>query len=804
MSKKFDSRGITCDVFRAKNETEHFHRNIEMLFIIEGHVTVVIEENEYVLHSEEILLINSNKMHYIYVNGDALVCRINISYEMMTDLLDEEYISFWCAQIPSDTPNYRELYDIFHQIIFLKMNDDKKDAFRFMELYGRLINCLVRNYKITVAEGGAGKSITDSARIQEILTYINNNYQEPISLVSLSDSMFVSVSTVSRIFKKITGVKFPDYVNQVRMHYAVDDLLNSNKSITEIAIDNGFSSPSSFNRVFKELYRTTPSQYKKSVRNIQEKRSIKLTDEEEAQIRQYLNTHVQVQKAQKPSETINISQKKIRPFRHISTKAVTVGAFYKMVSSSVQKQISQMVKQLGLSHIRMWNLFSPQCMIAAGPDEKTLSFDMVDMVLDFLTGLHVHPFFDMTDHPECVIKNNRMLYFRKEDNMGFQNLDQWSYFLTQFMDHVMFRYGEEEVSHWIFEFGNFPVPLGFAYYENNDYWKVFESSYNIIKSRCRSCLVGGPDWLLDGSEFDVGCDVDQWEKMGIYPDYYSVFLFPYKVSPNSDLKEQDKITDQLRNMDPDFMMNQIRNITNRLKAVNAPERPLFVTETTTILSNRNAMNDHCGRGTNVLRVTNAFQEYADLICFWVATDRLSVHYAPPGILHGGSGLMSKDGIPKPSYYALYFLAKLGDDLLSSGDGYIAVRNSPNNIYILCYNYKNLIFNYKYEEENLVDVYNVDTMFENNDPVTMKFLVQDMIPGGEYVIKRHIVNREHGSVMDEWKRLGFEPVMRSNDIDYMKNICIPRIQMEHRTAENGEIFLEAELKAHEMLLLHIYK
>ena len=95
MSKKFDSRGITCDVFRAKNETEHFHRNIEMLFIIEGHVTVVIEGNEYVLHSEEILLINSNKMHYIYVNGDALVCRINISYEMMTDLLDEEYISFW-------------------------------------------------------------------------------------------------------------------------------------------------------------------------------------------------------------------------------------------------------------------------------------------------------------------------------------------------------------------------------------------------------------------------------------------------------------------------------------------------------------------------------------------------------------------------------------------------------------------------------------------------------------------------------------------------------------------------------------
>lgn len=115
MSKKFDSRGISCDVFRAKNETEHFHRHFELLFIIEGHVTVVIDENEYLLQPEEILLIGSNKKHYIYVNDDTLICRINISFELMADLLEEDYISFWCTLIASDTPHYRELYDIFHQ-----------------------------------------------------------------------------------------------------------------------------------------------------------------------------------------------------------------------------------------------------------------------------------------------------------------------------------------------------------------------------------------------------------------------------------------------------------------------------------------------------------------------------------------------------------------------------------------------------------------------------------------------------------------------------------------------------------------
>ena len=216
MRKQFDGRGISCDVIRAKNETEHFHRNFELIFMIEGHITVVIEDTEYVLHPEEMLLINTNKNHHIYVDEDALLCRVNVSYDMLAELLNEKYVSFWCTALSSDAPSYREICDTFHQIILLRMDDNRKDAFRLMEYYGRLLNLLVRNYKISSTGEKKSSEIAESDRMQEILSYINNNYQEPISLVSLADSMYVSVSTLSRIFKKITGVKFPDYVNQVR------------------------------------------------------------------------------------------------------------------------------------------------------------------------------------------------------------------------------------------------------------------------------------------------------------------------------------------------------------------------------------------------------------------------------------------------------------------------------------------------------------------------------------------------------------------------------------------------------------
>ena len=792
--------GVSGEILRAQNETEHFHKHVELKFIIHGHIHVVVEGNEFLLQKEEILLINSNRMHYIYVDEDALVCTVKLSYEMLAKILEDDYISFWCNHLTQKDTGYQELKTIFREIITLKLNDDKADRFRLLEQYAKLLDFLIRNYRIAASNKTSGKMMEDSDRVQEILMFINNHYQEPVSLISLAEQMYVSVSTLSRIFKKATGVKFPDYVNQIRMHYAIEDLLYTNKSITEIAVDNGFSSSSSFNRVFKEMYDTTPSQYKKSVRTVHRDEIPVLTEDEASQVREYLGEQRMEHTVQEQG-IIDIQQNSDTEFHRISTRAVSLGAFYQLPNSSVQKQLKQMIEQLQLEYIRTWNIFSPKCMLAIGPEEKNLSFEFVDQGLDFLIQNHVHPFLDMTDHPEVLIKSGRKLFYKKEDSMGFQSLEQWTYFLDKLMEHVVFRYGREEVSRWIFELGGMPVSSGFAYYEGNVYKDVFRASYQIIKSYCPDALVGGPDWILDGNDLHLEKDFADWKEIGIYPDFYSVFIFPYKNPENENNLYYDK---KERNMDPDFMKNQILDIHRRLKSVNAPKRPLYITETSTILSNRNAMNDHCGRGTNVLRVTNLYQEYADLVCFWVATDRLSLHYAPSGILHGGNGLMSKDGLPKPSYFALYFLAKLGGKLLGKGKGYMAVKNAENNIYILCYNYKNLIYDYKYEEENLVNVYNVDAMFVDDHPMNIQFMVHNLEPSGEYVIKRHIVNQEYGSVMDEWKRLGFEPEMRSNDIDYLKSVCVPRIQMEHKIAEGGRLFLEAELKAHEMLLLHIYK
>ncbi|MCF0228533.1 MAG: helix-turn-helix domain-containing protein [Parasporobacterium sp.] len=798
MSKALN--GISGELYKARTEQEHFHSDIEIIFVIEGIVNVVVEGTEFILESEEILLINSSKPHYISVSGESIICDLTISYEMLTELLNEEYVAFWCSKLTARDPGYGEMLQIFREIIVLRLANEPRSSFRLLECYSRLLNRLVMDFKVDSSQWDQGGG-DDAARVGYVINYIGLNYDEPVSLQNLADKLYVSASTLSRVFKKTTGMKFPDYVNQVRMQHAVKDMLNTNKSMTDIAVDNGFSSPSSFNRVFKDIYNTSPSQYKKTARDSKNSGSTVLTSDDESQIRNYLDNKAAAGRKKENQAVTDIYPENYTEYRKIANRAVTVGAFSQMSESVTQAQVKHMVETLGLEHVRLWNIFSPNCMIASAPDAKILSFEQIDIVLDFLIGIHVHPFLDMTTHDDCLIKSAKELIYRKNDSMGFKKLDQWAYFLEKFMEHVVFRYGSDEVSGWIFEFGNLPTVSSSCYYENDKYFKVFSTAYQIIKAHCPGAKVGGPDWVLDGHDIDYQTYIKEWEKEGVWPDFYTVFLFPYKTTGvNADHYGSSKV----RIMDPDFMKEQILKVKDRLRELNMPDRPLVIAEISTILSNRNAMNDHCGRGTNTIRLANFFQKHADMVCFWVATDRLSLHYTPQGILHGGSGLLSKDGLPKPSFFALLFLNKLSSRCIGIGDDYVITENGSNGYYILCINHKNLNESYRYEEENAVNVLNVDQMFDDNSEKVLKFMLHGLEENGEYIVKRHVVNQEHGSIMDEWKRLAFEPDMRKNDIDYLRSICGPRIHMGHKTAEEGQMYLEADMKPHEIHLIHVYK
>ncbi|MBS4210191.1 AraC family transcriptional regulator [Bacillus sp. FJAT-50079] len=100
--------------------------------------------------------------------------------------------------------------------------------------------------------------------VENIAKYINEHYQEKISLDDVANALNLSKFYLSRTFKEITGTTVMDYVMTCRLNQVKYELeMSPKKTLAEVAMDTGFESPAHFSRFFKEKLGVTPSEYRK-------------------------------------------------------------------------------------------------------------------------------------------------------------------------------------------------------------------------------------------------------------------------------------------------------------------------------------------------------------------------------------------------------------------------------------------------------------------------------------------------------------------------------------------------------------
>lgn len=98
--------------------------------------------------------------------------------------------------------------------------------------------------------------------IKSAIEFMGQKYSEDITLNDISSKMGLSTSYFSRCFKRITRISVMQYLANIRLESALRDIINENKSVTDAAFDNGFTSVKSFIELCKKVYNCTPGQYK--------------------------------------------------------------------------------------------------------------------------------------------------------------------------------------------------------------------------------------------------------------------------------------------------------------------------------------------------------------------------------------------------------------------------------------------------------------------------------------------------------------------------------------------------------------
>ena len=107
------------------------------------------------------------------------------------------------------------------------------------------------------------RNVQSEEVICRMLEYIEKHFREEITLSDLSKNFGYEYHYLSRLLNRGNGINFSDTVNRFRVEYAVTLLENTDKSVTDVAIESGFRSIRSFNHIFKSVMGITPSEMKK-------------------------------------------------------------------------------------------------------------------------------------------------------------------------------------------------------------------------------------------------------------------------------------------------------------------------------------------------------------------------------------------------------------------------------------------------------------------------------------------------------------------------------------------------------------
>lgn len=780
-------------------EGTHFHQSIEIFYVLEGNCEVVVQDRIYQAHPEDLIVINANKKHSYQSKEDVLIGYVEIDFHLLEELLGTNRLFFWCNSVLDRNAAYDDMRAILKNIFSQYFEKGGFGEVVLQSLYYRLLQVLVENFMVKNDDQRfAGQNSPDENRLSEIINYIHSNYQRKISLSELSGALYLSVPYLSKYIKRQMGMNFIDYVNNIRLFHAVDDLLYTNNSITMIALENGFANAASFTKRLKDAYGLTPSEYRQKMKVHPEKEGKKQKSNRsvlEKKISDYLDNQV----VQEPLDVnshdsyIILDARNKEEYDPYWKRMLNIGRLEDLLRSDMREQVLMFSRDLGFSYVRIWDFFSEGMLLDHIGTSGEYYFNRVDSVFDFLTSHGIHIYLELGFKPKRLHSTlNDDIVWERHDP-PFADHREADRFLDTLITHFINRYGLEEVETWYFELwaGEDFDKGGY----DEDYMASFRKLYQAVRRHSQKIRIGGGGIGIQYGSENMKKLVGEWEKSQCRPDFFSLYCYPY-------IRGDEGGASYIRqSSDRDFLKSQLEMAENVIRDSGLKDTEIHVSEWSSTISNRNLLNDSCYKGAYILKgIMDCFGK-ANVLGYWVGSDIFSEHMDTSRLLFGGCGLVSVCGIKKPAFYAYWFLNHCGKYLLYKGSSSLVTTNGNNNYSIVCHNYRHLNYKYFLKKENQLNEEKLYQLYEDSQALQLNYQLTN-VKNGKYKIKTYSVSEEQGSIQKEWQRLGKIESLSNAEIEYLKQICTPHIQIRVCEVSGNVLNFETRMLPQEIQYIHI--
>lgn len=265
-----DSFFLVHQNYTTEGYPNHCHNAVEIIMPIKNGYTVIINRQPYHLRENDILIVPPGELHeMIPPEAKGLRIILQFSIEVLNTVrgfIGASYIFLkpWLITPEKDLT----LHPAIRKVLFEVLNEYlSRKVYYNVAVTNKIIEIALHLTRKKRAENeqqyeALAKRKEHTERLSECLDYINQHFNENLTLEMVAQAVGFSKFHFSRWFREFANLSFHEYLVKIRIDKAEASLLSTSLSVTEIAMESGFQSTNTFNRLFKKYKNCTPTEYR--------------------------------------------------------------------------------------------------------------------------------------------------------------------------------------------------------------------------------------------------------------------------------------------------------------------------------------------------------------------------------------------------------------------------------------------------------------------------------------------------------------------------------------------------------------
>ena len=417
-----------------------------------------------------------------------------------------------------------------------------------------------------------------------------------------------------------------------------------------------------------------------------------------------------------------------RPFPHFWEQMFGSGRAALALRDNYRKDLKEVHDQVGARYVRFHAIFHDELGVY-DEDEKgnpIFNFSYVDQIYDGLLAEGVRPFVEISFMPRKLAAREAIHPFWYKQNVAPpKDYARWDLLIHAFAQHLVERYGIDEVAQWYFEVWNEPnIDFWAGEPKQATYFELYDHTARALKAVSPRLRVGGPatsaaHWV---PEF-----ISHARQEHVPVDFVSTHGYADdSVADMFGTKEEIPMRDRV--------CRAIEKVHDEIHASPLPSLPLFWTEWNVPSYDDLNARDHWYVGPALARDISQCDGSVDLMSWWTFDDVFEENGVTREPFDGGFGLIAAGRIKKPSFYDFALLHQLGEErLANSADNLLVTRRKDGTLVVAAW--------------NLVDM----DQLAHGTPINMLLAFKGVAPEASVAIER--VDEAHGNPMPTYRAMG---------------------------------------------------